>query len=354
MRFRVVDAGTPEGLRAWTERWRAWPAREVMAHPEYARLFARPCDRVVAAIGEDAGGSVLFPLIVRPLAAEPWAGPGERRWDATSPYGYGGPFAWGGHPRDDAAFWRAYAGWCEEERIVSTFARLSLFPEELAFIPRGVEELAPNVVIGLSEGVEALWRGYEPKVRRWVATAERAGLDVDVDEDGRRLDTFLGVYERTMDRHRADAWYYFPRTFFEAIVERLHGQFAFFSTLSGGEVVSSDLVLLSAERVYYFLGGTLEHAFPLGPNYLLKHRIAVWALEHGKRSCVLGGGYQPHDGLLRYKRAFTRGAVVPFRVARLTHDEAACRELTALRASSAAPGAEAWKPRDGYFPPYRG
>jgi hypothetical protein len=322
-----------------------------MAHPEYARLFARPCDRTVAAVGEDEGGRVLFPLILRPLAAEPWAPPGESRWDATSPYGYGGPFAWGEGPRDDGAFWRAHADWCREERLVSTFARLSLFPEELAAIPGPVEEVSPNVVIGLGGGRDELWNGYEPKIRRWVATAEKAGLEVEVDEDGRRLDSFLRIYESTMDRHGAASWYYFPRAFFEAIVRLLHGQFALFCTLSNGEAVSSDLVLLSAERVYYFLGGTLASAFPLGPNYLLKHRIAVWALEHGKKSCVLGGGYEPHDGLLRYKRAFARRGVVPFRVARLIHDEQACRDLLTLRAASE--GAGPWEPRAGFFPPYR-
>lgn len=351
MRFTVLDAETPEGLQAWLDLWSSWPAREVMAHPEYARLFARPCDRTVAAAGEGEGGTVLFPLILRPLAAEPWAAPGERRWDASSPYGYGGPFAWGEGPRDDGAFWEAYAGWCRREAIVSTFARLSLFREELAPIPGPVEEVSHNVVVGLSDGVDGLLRGYAPKVRKWVATAEQAGLVVDVDEDGRQLDAFLRVYTSTMDRCGADAWYYFPRAFFEAIVGRLRGHFAIFSTLSRGEVVSSDLVLLSAERVYYFLGGTLEAAFPLGPNYLLKHRIAVWALERGKKTCVLGGGYQPHDGLLRYKRAFARHGLVPFRVARMIHDEQACRDLVALR--TAATGAEAWTPRPGWFPPYR-
>lgn len=353
MRFSVLDAGTAEGLRAWVDLWCAWPTREVMAHPEYARLFARPCDRTVAAVGEDEGGVVLFPLILRPLAAEPWAGGGERRWDATSPYGYGGPFAWGPGERDDGAFWQAYTGWCREERIVSTFARLSLFPEELAPIPGPVEELAPNVVIGLSGGREELWSGYEPKVRKWVKTAEQAGLVAEVDEEGRRLDSFLHVYKRTMDRRKAEAWYYLPREFFEAIVGRLRGHFAIFCTLSRGEVVSSDLVLLSAERAYYFLGGTLEEAFPLGPNYFLKHNMAVWAQERGKKACVLGGGYQPHDGLLRYKRAFARGGLVPFRVARLVHDEPACRDLLTLRTAAAAKAAEAWTPRPGYFPPYR-
>lgn len=353
MRFRVLDAADVAEREAWREVWGTWRAREVMAHPEYARLFARPCDRTVAVVGEGEGGCVLFPLVLRPLAAEPWAGADERRWDATSPYGYGGPFAWGPGPRDDAGFWAAYAEWCRAEGVVTTFARLSLFPDELAPIPGPVEEISDNVVIGLAGGADALWESYESKVRRWVTVAERAGLEVEVDEEGRRLDAFLAVYRSTMDRHGASAWYYFPRSFFEDIIGRLRGQFAFFCTLSQGEVVSSDLVLVSAERVYYFLGGTLESAFPLGPNYLLKHRIAVWALEHGKKSCVLGGGYEPHDSLLRYKRAFARRGVVPFRVARLTHDEQACRDLLARRAAAAASGAGAWAPRAGFFPPYR-
>lgn len=353
MRFDVLDAATEDGRRAWTDLWRASPPREVMAHPEYVRLFARPCDRVVAAVGVDDDGAILLPLIIRPLAAEPWAKPAERRWDATSPYGYGGPWAWGIGARDDGAFWSAYERWCLDERIVSTFVRLSLFPEDLPLIAGPVVELAQNVVVGLDGGPEAFERGCEPKVRRWVAKARQSGLVVDVDQDGRQLDAFMRVYHSTMDRHGADAWYYFSREFFEAIVSRLPGRFAIFSALRHGEVVSADLVLLSAERVYYFLGGTLETAFPFGANYLVKHTVASWSAERGKKRYVLGGGYQPDDGLLRYKRAFARHGHVPFRVARLVHDEQACSELVGLRAETPARGGEAWTPRPDFFPPYR-
>jgi hypothetical protein len=354
MRFRVLDGSTSDGLSAWMDLWRAWPRREVMAHPEYARLFARPCDRVVCAVGENAPReSVLFPLVLRPLAAEPWAAPGEARWDATSPYGYGGPFAWGDGPREDGAFWRPFKAWCLDEGVVSTFARLSLFPEELAVVPGPVEERFPNVVVDLSRGEEALWRGYDTKVRRWVHTAENAGLTVEVDRTGSRLDAFVAIYEHTMRRHGADDWYFFPRSFFEALVEKLAGQYAFFFTLSGGQPVSSDLVLCSAEHVYYFLGGTLEDAYPLGPNYFLKHRIAAWAIGEGKRSYVLGGGYQRGDGLYRYKRGFSREGEVPFRVACLVHDERAYRELVVRRAATSIQGGAPWAPRPEFFPSYR-
>jgi hypothetical protein len=353
MKLRVLDAGSPDGLAEWIALWHRWPDREVMGHPEYARLFARPCDRVVCATGEDAGGGVLFPLVVRPLAAEPWARPGEARLDAITPYGYGGPFAWGDGRRDDAAFWAAHASWCREERIVSTFARLSLFPEQLASVPGHVEVRAPNVVVPLGGGRDALWRGYETRVRKWVGVAERAGLEVEQDRTGARLDAFVEVYTHTMERHGADPWYFFPRTFFEAIVERLAGHYSFFHTLRAGEVVSSDLVLCSERHVYYFLGGTREDAFPFGPNYLLKHHVATWASAEGKRAYVLGGGYLPGDGLFRYKRGFARSGEVPFRVASAIHDERACRELSEARAEHGARAGGAWTPKPGFFPPYR-
>jgi hypothetical protein len=354
MRYRTLDAGSPDDLATWLAFWERWPSREVQAHPEYVRLFARPCDRVVCAIGEDEGGTILFPLIVRPIAAEPWAAPGERRQDAVSPYGYGGPYAFGEGPRDEAGYWRAHAEWSRQERIVSTFARLSLFRDGLASIPGPVEVRAPNVVVPLAGGPEALWRGYDTRVRRWVRVAERAGLEVEVDREGVRLGAFLSVYSHTMERNGADPWYSFPRAFFETIVERLRGHFVLFHALRAGEVVSSDLVLLSAAHAYYFLGGTHEDAFPLGPNYLLKHRIASWAIGEGKEGYVLGGGYAPEDGLYRYKRGFARAGEIPFRVACLVHDERALHELARLRAEAAARAGTAWVPRPGFFPAYRG
>ena len=216
-----------------------------------------------------------------------------------------------------------------------------------------MEEKLQNIVVPLTTP-EALWKGYEGKVRRWVGVAERAGLTVEVDLTGARLADFQRVYAHTMERNHADAWYFFPRAFFTDIAERLPGQYAFFHALAGGEVVSSDLVLCSAEHVYYFLGGTHADAFPLGPNYLLKHRIASWALAQGKTRYVLGGGYVEGDGLFHYKRSYARQGAVAFRVASLVHDEEGCRDLAAQRARSAAAAGTSWNPRPGFFPLYRG
>jgi hypothetical protein len=350
MRHRILDASVPVERGEWLALWERWPGREVFAHPDYVRLFARPCDRAVCAVGEDAGGAILFPLVLRPLATEPWAAPGERRWDAVSPYGYGGPFAFGAGPRDDDAFWRAHDAFCREAGVVSTFARLSLFDAQLPRLPGPVEPRGPNVVRALGPDLSAIWMEYERSVRANVKTAERSGVTIELDHAGARLDAFIEVYEHTMRRRGAAGWYFFPRAFFESLVGSLAGQFVFFHALHAGEVVSSELILVSREHAYMLLSATSAEAYPLRPNDLLRHRTVEWAAERGLRAYVLGGGYEPGDGVYRHKRNFAPRGQLPFRVACLVHDEDAAKELEARRA--AAEGG--WAPKAGWFPSYRG
>jgi hypothetical protein len=287
--------------------------------------------------------------VLRPLAEEPWAAPGEARLDAVSPYGYGGPFAFGEGARDDDAFWQAHASWCRAEGVISTFARLPLFEVQLPRLPAAPEARGPNVVRALGPDLEAIWMDYDRSVRANVKAAERNGVAIEVDRTGARLDEFLAVYEHTMTRRHASDWYFFPRTFFDALVARLAGQYAFVHALHRGRVVSTELILVSREHAYMLLSGTLAESYPLRPNDLLRHRTVAWAAEHGLSAYVLGGGYEPGDGVYRHKRNFAPTGQLPFRVSCLVHDEGAARDLEARRAAT-APG---WAPREGYFPRYR-
>lgn len=356
MRFRVLDAAVPEERRAWLEAWSRWPAREVFAHPDYVALFARPGDRAVAALGEGDGATVLLPLHLRPLADEAWAGADEGRLDATTPYGYGGPFAWGERAGDDdvaAPFWRAYGAFCRRESIATTFARLSLFPEQLAPIPGDVRVNAPNIAVPLAGGIEAVWDGYEGPVRTAIRKSRRLGLAVEVDTEGARLADFHAVYAHTMERRGADAWYRFPLAFFEELTARLRGQVAFVHAIVGGRVVASDLVLASKDHAYMFLSGTYEEAYPMRPNEAVRHASAEWAISRGMSHYVLGGGYRAGDGVFRHKKIFAPHGEVPFKVACLVHDEPAVHALAATRAARARERGEGWAPRPGFFPVYR-
>jgi len=349
---RFLDASDAGDRTEWLERWNEWPGREVSAHPAYVRLFARAGDRVICASSRTAGGGILYPVIVRPLAAEPWAGSGERGCDLTNAYGYGGPYGWGVEEAEARAFWHSFESWARSLGAVTSFARLSPFAEQLIPFPETADR---GLVVSRSliPSPDEIWNDYDGKVRRNVLKARREGLEVLFDPRGDRLDEFCAVYESTMDRRQALESYYFPRSFFESILADLAGQFVFAHVLSKGEVVSSDLVLLSREHAYYFLGGTRAEAYPLRPNDLLKHEVILHCRELGKKQLLLGGGYGSDDGLLRYKRSFAPTGSRPFRIGLMIHDAPASDRLVERRREFEAGEGCAWSPAEGFFPAYR-
>lgn len=348
--FRVLDAADARERAEWTRLWESWADREVFAHPAYVELFARPGQRTLCASSSTPSGGVLYPFLLRPIASEPW-GEGETARDITSAYGYSGPFSWGETSADD--FWKEVDAWLATQDVVSSFTRLSLFPDQLLRLPSEPETAQSNIVRSLDLDSEALWKEYAHKVRKNVNKARRANLRVEVDESGTRLDEFLNIYESTMDRRDAKDDYYFSEDFFRTIVHELAGSYAFFHVLSEDRVVSTELVLVSVRHLYSFLGGTLADAFDLRPNDLLKHEVIEWGRSQGKKAFVLGGGYGGEDGIFKYKLSFAPNGAVPFRVMRLVHRPEEATRLVAKRQAYESAQGTPWEPRAGFFPPYR-
>jgi hypothetical protein len=304
----------------------------VHAHPEYVRLYEDPGTRANCALDE----GVLYPFLLRELPF------GAKGADIVTPYGYGGAFRSGA--ADPEAFWAAFDAWAAEERVVSELVRFSLFRDRLLPYPGEREQRLVNVVRDLGPDDEELWMDYEHKVRKNVKKARRSGLEVEIDETGARLDDFLRLYEHTLERRLAAGRYRFPRDFFERIRDRLPGQFVYAHVLDGGRVVSSELALVSATSAYSFLGGTHEDAFALRPNDLLKVELFRWAQAAGKQRFVLGGGFEPDDGIFRYKRSFAPQGLVPFEIGTRVLRPDAYTELTGRAGGPREPG---------FFPAYR-
>jgi hypothetical protein len=351
--IEFLDASMPADHERWVALWWEWPARDIMAHPDYVRLFARPCDRAVAATLRTAGGGVLYPFILRPIAAEPWAPPGTEGYDLSTPYGYGGPFAWGLRSGDADRFRARLDSWAAASGVTTSFARLSLFAEHL--LPWHGEVLpgGPNVVRRVRLKNEELWNDYRQEARKYITRARECGVKIVFDPSGKRLSDFMTVYNATMDRRNASQSYYFPRSFFEGFLESLAGHFTFVHAIAGRQVLSSEILLFSQDHAYSYLGGTLPEGFPAGANYLLKNETFKYCRDMGIGAVVLGGGYQPNDGILRYKRHFGASGELPFFLGRKTYDaDASSRLVEARRAWERARGVE-WSPAETFFPSYR-
>ena len=334
MSFHVWSAGSPE----WLAHWSAWPEREVHAHPGYVSLYEDAESRALCAAWRSDEGCVLYPFLLRDLRGEPFRVDAA---DVITPYGYGGAFFWGGDRHAVAArFWEAFGEWAAKQPVVSELVRFALFDDELLPYPGEREQRLVNVVRDLAPSADELWMDCEHKVRKNVKKARRAGVTIELDSTGERLDDFLRLYSQTLERREAPERYRFPREFFE----RLPEQRVYVHALHGRDVVSSELVLLSEHSAYSFLGGTESDAFDFRPNDLLKWELILWAKQAGKRRFVLGGGYEADDGIFRYKRSFAPHGLVPFFVGRRVLQPALYAELSERSGGAGLPG---------FFPRYR-
>lgn len=351
-RFRVLDPSSEDDRAAWIEAWEVSPGREVFAHPAYLELFSSTAARPRCAILASTQGTVMYPFLLRRVPAGSALGPsGHPAWDVSGPYGYGGAFWWGADREGLATeFWPAFGAWARAAGIVSEVVRLSLFEESILPHQGEVRDMRANVVVPLVDEVEAIWRRFAHKVRKNVNRANRSGVTVRKDSSAYGLNQFLEVYDSTMNRRAASEEYRFEFDCFSQLYRSLSGKFEIFNAYFAGRVVSSELVLVSNEYVYSFLGGTIAEYFGVRPNDLLKYEIIRWSKDIGKRYYVLGGGYEPDDGIFRYKLGFAPGHAVRFRVANRIWDEDRYRALVGSRAASDP----AWVPRAGFFPEYRG
>lgn len=338
--------------QTWLKAWEG-TGREPFAHPDYVAIFSAPDETPHVAIVQTTYGTALLPLVLRSIPGA-FDTSGNALTDASSPYGYGGPF---GTTRESLAeAWSVIADWMETQGIVSLFGRLSVqspVPDPVAG-RIAVRSDADNIVVNLQRTVEEQWAHYEHKVRKNVKKALRAGLTVHVGTAFTDLPEFVALYSATMDRRGAADWYRFDHAFFASLTDQLAGSYVAAEVRdASNRLVSAELVLCSDAYLYSFLGGTLPDAFPHAPNDLLKHEVINYGRDSGRVGYVLGGGYSANDGIFRYKRSFDADGVVPFSRVEIMGSHRTYERLIDLRRAEMLDAGKGMQPAAGYFPAYR-
>ena len=175
-----------------------------------------------------------------------------------------------------------------------------------------LEHVNNNIIIDLSKE-----NGYSKACRKNINKAKREGVNIFF---GGYKKAFNGIYAQTMDRCNADERYYFDRSFFQAMNDKLPNNTLFVYAYYQGKAVSCELILYDQNAAYSFLGGTLSDFFHVRPNNLLKHEAIKKLQSMGIKHFCLGGGKTFNDGIFKYKQSFG-GEIVPFYVGRYQHKE---------------------------------
>ncbi len=325
-------------------------------HPTYVQLEAQRLNAVAEALLVSDGDQLFFlPYLVRscnllfPTLQEPL-------FDAVSPYGYPGILISdsGRNSRFAAVGLAALQETLNERGVCAAFLRMNpilgtdfctLFPD------RTFHGSSQTVVLDLKSSEADLLQQLRKSHRKTLRRCKNRGYTVRVVSLVDVLDTFIEIYNQTMDRVKAKEPYYFGGEYFESLA-RLPGVHC--CVVESGSTMAAACVLFECDGIVNtHLGATRTEFLANSPFTMVMWDTILWAKARGNRWLHFGGGVGgKDDSVLHFKAGFSDKRI-QFLTSRLVINEAKYDQLIRLRAH-----AEMLTPEtvlaSSFFPAYRG
>ena len=273
-------------------------------------------------------------------------------FDSVTPYGYGGVLFEGDTSAENLnAFWRAYMTKMSEEGIVDNFVRYhSVLGNAIPMKNlTTVIDLGRTIAMDLSSE-QTVWDNLTSKNRNMIRKAEKSGVEIHHGKDLALFQDFKRIYNATMDKDGAEAYYYFGDDFYESIHRDLYNNYEMFYATYNGMIISMSIILYANGYMHYHLSGSLSEYRNLAPSNLLLYKAALWGCEQGFRLFHLGGGIgSGEDNLYKFKAAFNRHSNYQFSIGKEIFDQQKYDELVAQRQAKDPQ----FNGQSNYFPLYR-
>lgn len=263
-------------------------------------------------------------------------------FDIATPYGYGG-WVIEGDQTDD--LFRAYRAWMERNGIISEFVRFHpiLKNHEKASSFYEIVQLGEVVHMELTSP-ESIWGNLTGKNRNVIRKAEKNGVHIYNGRFPQLYEQFRSIYNGTMDKDKAEAYYYFEPAFYTSILEDLPQNAQVFYAEKDDIIIAASIVIMANGRMNYHLSGSIREYSSFAPTNLLLYQAALWGCANGYKTFYLGGGVgSGEDNLFKFKRAFYRGDLNRFYIGKRIFNRVKYDELVGMREATDS----------SFFPKYR-
>lgn len=265
-------------------------------------------------------------------------------FDFATPYGYGG---WIIEGENTEELFKAYEGWIEKNGIISEFVRFHpmIKNHDLSRPFYEVIQLGEVVHMDLNSP-EDIWNNIISKNRNMIRKAIKNGIKIYNGRFPEIYKQFREIYNGTMDKDDAEAYYYFGADFYNSILNDLPLNAQVFWAEKDGLVLAASIMLAINGRMNYHLSGSIREYSSLAPTNLLLYKAALWGCANGYKTLYLGGGVgSGEDSLFKFKRAFFKGELNHFFIGKKIYSTEKYNELLGIRTEI---------DNLGYFPKYRG
>lgn len=266
-------------------------------------------------------------------------------FDFATPYGYGG---WLIDGDDSKKLFVTYEKWCFDNGIISEFVRFHPVNANHRYAEGSYDVVPLGMTVALDlSSPKVIWENITSKNRNMIRKAQKNDIAI---YNGRYPDIyekFREIYNGTMDKDSADAYYYFEPAFYESVLNDLSENAQVFYAVLDGKVIAASIMLAANGRMNYHLSGSVREYTNLAPTNLLLYEAALWGCANGCKTLYLGGGVgSGEDNLYKFKKSFYRLDDTPrFYIGKKVFNKEKYEELVSARSDLA---------ESNFFPKYRG
>ncbi len=266
----------------------------------------------------------------------------NKYFDFATPYGYGG---WIIEGTDTKSLFETYSNWILKNGIVSEFVRFHPMVKNHNTCEDFYEVIQLGEVVHMDlSSPEVIWKNITSKNRNMIRKAVKNGIKIYNGRFPDIYEKFRIIYNKTMDKDNAKAYYYFKPEFYSSVLEDLPQNAQIFWAEKEGNVIAASLIITANGYMNYHLSGSLHEYYSLAPTNLLLYKAALWGCENRYKTFYLGGGVgSGKDNLFNFKRAFYKGILNHFYIGKKIYDEQKYSVLVDLKGSIDS----------SYFPLYR-
>lgn len=294
---------------------------------DFIKVFSGGINNLLCFIYTNENANIIMPGYLKNIVI---GDKSTQYFDFITPYGYSGPFFKENTSDTEIKnFWRSVDNWYSNNNVVSEFVRFNLDGNK-----RGYSGMIVPTMLNIKGKIidsEQQWSNFEHKVRKNVKRALRENLSCKVfHKDNitqKEIQNFYDIYIHTMRRTQADKEFFYSFKNVSMFIIGNPNNSAICNIYHEDSIISSELVLISDDCIFSFLGGTDENYFDKRPNDFLKFEMINWARDNNLKYYVLGGGYGYEDGIYKYKKSFFPDDIVEYCTGRKIINSKVYKEL---------------------------
>ena len=279
----------------------------------------------------------------------------ERKYyDIVTPYGYGGPIIMECNDKEKllAQFKKNFTEYCAENNIVSEFIRFHPIFENALDFNNIYDVVYSRHTVGtnLKDFDDPVKAEFSKSLRKEIKKAENKGVSTRLILAPDNLFVFKKLYEETMDRNKADSYYYFPNSYYEYIIKYLKEEVLEIQLIYENEIIASEIYFIEGDLMHAHLLGSSQKMLDLNAGALLEAAAARWGHEHGYRYIHHGGGRTSaeDDSLYTYKKKYGKNTEFDFYIGKKIWNTEIYDKLVTKREKELN-----CKIESDYFPKYR-